>query len=551
MPHPALPLLVGAALQGLLPERVRGPAALASALLALASVAMLPEGTSVQVPLAGFELRLVAADRLSLVFGLVFATMACLGTLYALHVRHAGEQAASLVYSGAALGVVFAGDWRSLFVWWELMAVASAVLVWCGGRERSAAAGLRYLLVHLVSGSLLLAGILELSRGAGLELGPVPGGTAYWLLLAGVAVNAAIPPFHAWLTDAYPEASATGSVFLSAFTTKAAVYVLVRAFPGADALALAGVAMALYGVVFAVLENDIRRLLAYHIVSQVGYMVAAVGMGTALALDGAAAHAFSHILYKALLFMGAGAVLVATGRSRLTELGGLASALRPVLLLYMIGAFAISGVPLFSGFVSKSMVVSAASASGFGVIELLLTLASVGTFLHTGLKLPWFTFFATAAPPSTRPVPGNMLLAMAVAAALCVGVGVFPGWLYARLPFGGAGYEPYTVDHVVAAVQLLLGTGVAFVLLRGKLGGEATVSLDTDWLYRRPLLRAAALSVAAARRAGPALERVGGRAVAVSASLARGGPASATAIGRLVLWMVAALGAVTALVRGG
>jgi multicomponent Na+:H+ antiporter subunit D len=279
-------------------------------------------------------------------------------------------------------------------------------------------------------------------------------------------------------------------------------------------------------------------------------MVAAVGMGTALALDGAVAHAFCHILYKALLFMGAGAVLAASGRSRLTELGGLAPVLRAVLLLYMVGALAISGAPPFSGFVSKSLVVAAAAASGFATFELLLTLASVGTFLHTGLKLPWFTFFGSAERPATRALPRNMLAAMALGAAACLLLGVFPGWLYGRLPHAGAGYVPYTVDHVVSALQLLLGTVVAFVLLRAKLGGEATVSIDTDWLYRRPLRRTLAHAVAGAQAAGLALDRLGGASVALGESLARGAASSAWTLRTLVLWMVAALGLAFALLSG-
>jgi multicomponent Na+:H+ antiporter subunit D len=267
--------------------------------------------------------------------------------------------------------------------------------------------------------------------------------------------------------------------------------------------------MALYGVVYAVLENDIRRLLGYHIVSQVGYMVAGVGMGTALSLNGAAAHAFCHILYKALLLMGAGAVLEATGRRNLTELGGLARRMPAVTLLYMIGAFSISGFPLFNGFVSKSIIVSAAGEGGWPAAELLLTLASVGTFLHTGLKLPYFTFFGPDRGIVPKPVPQTMIAAMAVAAVLCFGLGVAPGWLYARLPYAPFEYHPYTLDHVTASVQLLLGTGVGFWLLIRKLGGEPTVTLDTDWLYRRPLPALTAATVSAIGVTGAAAQARG------------------------------------------
>lgn len=569
--HPALPLLIAALLQGWLRPRWRGPVAFLGAVGALAAVLRLPADAQLQASLLGREVLLLHADALAQVFALVFAAMACLGTLYALHVKRATEQAATLVYAAAALGVVLAGDWVTLFLGWELMAVASAVVVWHGNRERTRAAGLRYVLVHLASGALLFAGILLLHADGLAAVGPVPAGAAFWLLLAGVAINAAVPPLHAWLTDAYPEASVTGSVFLSAFTTKAAVYVLIRAFPGTEVLIGAGVTMALYGVVFAVLENDIRRLLGYHIVSQVGYMVAAVGMGTPLALNGAAAHAFCHILYKSLLFMGTGAVIQATGRHHLTALGGLAPHMKTVVVLYMVGAFSISGFPLFNGFVSKSMIVSAAAEGGWPVAELLLLLASVGTFLHTGLKLPWFTFFASSAstPPmrsELRPLPANMLAAMAAGAALCTGLGLFPGWLYARLPFV-AGYEPYTVDHVVAAVQLLLGTGVAFALLLPKLAGEATISLDTDWLYRRPLRSGLAQLTRAAAGGGRLVAAAGRGVVAGLAALAADPPRAAallaarlrgeawagrapfdpdrdrSPIGTALLWVMASLGA--------
>jgi multicomponent Na+:H+ antiporter subunit D len=553
--HPALPLFAAAALQAVVRPRWRGPVAFLGALGGLAAVAALPAGAALQVSLLGLELRLLEADRLARLFALVFAAMAGLGTLYAMHVGRGGEHAATLVYAGSALGVVLAGDWVSLLLFWELMAVSSTLVVWQGGQARSRAAGFRYLFVHLASGMLVLAGVLWLYADGVRSVGPVPPGTAFGLLLTGVAVNAAIPPLHAWLTDAYPEASVTGSVFLSAFTTKSAVYVLLRAFPGTEALVWAGAAMALYGVVYAVLENDIRRLLGYHIVSQVGYMVAGVGMGTPLALDGAAAHAFCHILYKGLLFMGAGAVLAATGRRKLTELGGLGPRLKLVSALYMVGAFSISGVPLFNGFVSKSMVVSAA-AEAWPAIELLLTLASIGTFLHTGLKLPYFTFLGPARGIEPRPLPRNMVAAMGVAALLCTALGVFPGWLYARLPLD-ATYVPYTLDHVVSSVQLLLGTGVAFVLLLPKLAGEATISLDTDWLYRHPLRRAVAGAVRASGAAGRRFEEAGRRVAAALSLLAadplRGGApydpdAQRLPVGLTIFWAVAALGLVALLI---
>lgn len=514
--HPGFVLIGAAPVVALLPARARQVALLTASLGALLAAAGLPvDGGPWVQQVAGFPLELLRADALGRLFALIFTVVTVVGVVFALHVRRATEHAAVLLYAGGAVGVALAGDWVTAFVFWELMGLASLAVLWHGG-ERAGPAGLRFLFIHALGASLFFAGlVLHVAGGGDTSLAAwAATWRAGWslpaaLILAGVAINAAIPPLHPWLTDAYPEASATGTVFLSAFTTKTAVYLLIRAFAGSELLLWAGVAMALYGVVYAVLENDIRRLLAYHIVSQVGYMVAGAGMGTAMSLDGSAAHAFCHILYKALLLMGAGAVLEATGRRKLTELGGLAARMPAVTALYMIGAFSISGVPLFNGFVSKSVIVSAAADGGWPVAELLLTLASVGTFLHTGLKLPFFTFFGPDRGIVPAPVPRNMVVGMTLAALLCFGLGIVPGWLYARLPFQPFEYHPYTVDHVAASLQLLLGTGGAFWLLRSKLIGEPTVSLDTDWVYRRPLRAALRMAVRVAAAAGEAARAAG------------------------------------------
>lgn len=482
---PALLFFAGAAAVTVLPRRAQAVVMVGIPAVVLAHVLILDPAASVPLPFFGFDLELLRVDRLSRAFGVVFALAAGLGSLYGLRVMGTGERAAALAYVGGALGVVFAGDLLSLFVFWEIKALASTAVVWLGRRPDSPRSGLRYLYVHLAGGTLLLAGILQHLAATGdiafaaFELGE-PGG---WLILLGFLVAAAVPPLHAWLPDAYPQAGVAGTVFLSAYTTKAAVYTLARGFPGTELLVWLGVIMALYGVIYAVLENDIRRLLGYHIISQVGYMVAAVGLGTATAINGATAHAFAHILYKGLLLMGAGAVLHATGRVKLTELGGLARHMPLVLTLYMIGAFSISGVPLFSGFVSKELTLEAAHLLHRSTVEDLLKLASVGTFLHTGLKLPYFTWFGPDRGLRPARVPPTMIAAMCLAAAINVAIGVYPWVLYRLLPFA-VDFEPYTVAHVSLTVQLLAFTGLAFWLLVKKLGGEPTVTLDTDWAYR-------------------------------------------------------------------
>ena len=351
----------GAALLPLLPRRFRSAVAVAVPLATLVHVWTLPDGASLTIGAIGLTLEPLHADALAKVFGSVFAIVAVAGGIYAWHLEDSGQQVAALVYGGGAIGIAFSGDLFSLLFYTELMAVFSTYLIWARRTEESRRAGLRYLLVHLTGGAFLMGGILmHLGRtGSPAIVEMDPADAAAWVILIGVALNAAIPPLHPWLPDAYPKATITGAVFLSAFTTKSSVYVLVRMFPGWDVLIYLGVAMALYGVVYAVLANDIREILAYHIISQVGYMVAGAGIGTEMAINGAVAHAFSHILYKGLLFMGAGAAIFTTGRSKLTELGGIYRKQRAIFWLYMIGAFSISGFPLFNGFISKSMVVSA------------------------------------------------------------------------------------------------------------------------------------------------------------------------------------------------
>ena len=503
---PALPLFIAAALFPFLPLALRRALTIVAPLAGIVAMYSLPAGNSWTMEFLGLPLVWARADRLSLIFGLVFLVIGLLANLYGWQRPRRGEQAAGLAYPGGVAAGGFAGALLTMFAAWEIMAVASVFLIFARRSRAALAAGQRYLMVHISAGGALLLGVLLVLRASGsTAFGELGGfGPASWLILLAFCVNAAVPPVHAWLPDAYPEGSVAGSVFLSAFTTKAAVYCLIRAFPGTEILVWAGAAMAVYGVVFAVLENNIRRLLAYHIVSQVGYMVCGVGVGTEMALNGSAAHAFCHILYKGLLFMGAGAVLHVTGRQKLTELGGLARSMPVTWTLYMVGALSISGVPLFNGFISKSLVVAAAAADQCGIIVLLLELASVGTFLSVALKLPYFACFGTAANPPATEAPRPMLAAMSCTAALCIALGVAPQWLYVRLPYAPVHYVPYTAAHVLEMLSLLVFTALGFWWWRHQLRPHDAVTLDTDWFYRQPAARfvplfAAPLDLAAAR----------------------------------------------------
>ncbi|MEX0385548.1 Na(+)/H(+) antiporter subunit D [Spiribacter onubensis] len=485
--HPALLLMLGALPLGVLQGRSRQVWQLALPLLVLLLVVALPDGTRVTLEFAGVELTPLRADGLSLIFAYIFALILFIGNIFALQVDDGAQHVAATLYAASGLGAVLAGDLITLYVFWEIMMISSVWLIWRRRRQAAYDAGFRYLIIHALGGMLLLAGIIAYWLHTGsLAFEPLAGGgPAFWLILVAFLINAAAPPLHAWLPDAYPEATVTGTVFLSAFTTKTAVYVLARGFPGTELLVWLGVLMTLYGVTYAFLVNDIRRLLAYHIVSQVGYMVAGVGLGSALAISGTAAHAFTHILYKALLLMGAGAVLQMTGRSRLTELGGLYRSMPITFLLYMVGGLSISAFPLFSGFVSKTMIIEAAAVEGRAVVFLLMTLAGVGTFMSTTLKLPWYTFMGRDAGLRPPEAPLNMRVAMGIAALLCFVIGILPGWLYAILPYP-VDYNAYTASHLIKEMELLLFTGLAFFLLLGVLGGKDKLSLDLDWFYRVP-----------------------------------------------------------------
>jgi multicomponent Na+:H+ antiporter subunit D len=494
---PAFIFILGAILLPFLRERrLRQVFQILIPVIAFIDLLNMPEGKYWIYNFLGYDLVFGRVDKLSMCFGYVFVIVALLGMVYALHVKEVGQHVATFFYIGSTLGVTFAGDIFTLFVFWEIMAVSSVFLIWYQRDKAALDAGFRYIMVHIFGGCALLAGIIiHVTTTGSTYFGFMEyGGLASQLILLGFIVNAAVPPFHAWLSDAYPEATITGSVFLTAFTTKSAVYVLLRAFPGVELLVWLGAIMALYGVVYAVLENDIRRLLAYHIISQVGYMVCGVGLGSEMAINGASAHAFSHILYKALLFMGVAAVIHVTGKRKLTELQGrnLYKKMPICFSLYMIGAFSISAVPLFNGFVSKTMVVAAASDLHRPIINMLLHLASIGTFLHTGLKLPYGVWFGRLPKGEkieeeieAKEPPLNMLIAMGMTGFLCILTGVYPKILYDILPYT-VHYHPYTSLHVVAMMQLLLLTAAAFWLYIDKLGGEPTISVDTDWFYRKP-----------------------------------------------------------------
>ena len=496
---PALILIVGSLLIPVLRGRIRSAYMLLLPVAGLAHLIGLTPGDYWQIGIFDYSLTLVRIDRLSLVFGYIFHVAALLSVIYALHVKDNAQHVAGLFYAGSAIGALFAGDLVTLFVFWELTAISSVFLIWSRRTDRAYAAGMRYLIVQVCSGMIGLAGILIHLRETGsiafTELGLNGLGTT--LIFVAFGVKCAFPLLHNWLSDAYPEATATGTVFLSAFTTKLAVYALARGFPGTEILVPIGAAMTVFPMFYAVIENDLRRVLAYSLNIQLGFMVVGIGIGTQMSLNGTAAHAATHVVYKALLFMTMGAVLYRTGTARASELGGLHRSMPLTAAFCMIGAASISAVPFFNGFVSKSLILSAVADGHYVLTWLALLFASAGVLLYTGIRIPYLAFFSGDSGIRCREAPLNMRVAMGAAAAICVLIGILPKPLYGILPYE-VDYEPYTANHLATQFQLLFFAALAFVVLkRTGLYPSAlpSLNLDTDWVYRRLLpgiVRAAA-----------------------------------------------------------
>ncbi|MDJ0973078.1 MAG: Na(+)/H(+) antiporter subunit D [Planctomycetota bacterium] len=498
---PHVLLILGALVVPFLRGRARSVALLALPVASFVLLLGFDKGSSVQFAAFGRELTLMRVDQLSLVWAYVFHIALFVGLLYALHVRSAAQHVAALVYGASALGAVLAGDLISFWCWWEVMAVSSTFLVLARRRAKSTGAAMRALMVQLVSGLLLLIGIVLHVHQTGSiafdRMTPAGGGSIFdlaWsgagtvLILLGLGIKCGWPLVHGWITDSYPEATPTGTVFLSAFTTKTAVYALARAFPGAEELIYIGTAMAVFPLIYTAIENDVRRVLTYAMINKLGFMVVGVGIGTDLAISAVAALAFCHILYKSLLFMTTGAVLFRTGRGLCTELGGLHRTMPWTTGFCLVGGASISG-PLFCGFVAKALIMVAVAKAGYATIWVLLLCAAAGVFVFTGIKIPFFMFFARDSGLRPKEAPRNMLLAMGLASAACIGIGIFPDLLYRHLPYAIPDYAmPYTAAHVIQQLQLLVLAALAFCALMrtGVYPPELrAVNLDADVWYRK------------------------------------------------------------------
>lgn len=489
--HPFLPFLIAAVLAGVTRGWLRSTIMLAAPLVGGYQLLTATPGWEQTAQIMDLQLVLYREDALSMLFGKLFHLGAFLCVLFSLHVKDKVQHVAGMLYAGSAVGAAFAGDLLTLFLFWELLGLSSTFLVWASRDDKSVSAGMRYLLFQVLSGVLLMAGALWHWSSTGSlvfdEIGLASG--ASWLIFLAFGIKCGFPLLHNWITDAYPASTPTGTVFLCAFTTKVAIYAMARAFPGTDLLIYIGVVMACYPIFFAVIENDLRRVLAYSMINQLGFMVVGIGVGTALALNGAVAHAFNDVLFKGLLFMSMGAVLYVTGHTKATDLGGLYRKMPITTVLCIIGALTISAFPLFSAFISKSMIMTALLEEGHWGVWVAMLFASAGVLEHAGIKIPYFAFFAHDAGLDAKEPPLNMRLAMGIAAVLCVAIGCFPGMLYSILPYD-APYSPYDMTHVLTQMQLLAFAtlGIVYLHRSGRYPAEVpAINLDAEWTYRKLL----------------------------------------------------------------
>ena len=485
---PGFIMIIGALLIPFLPHMIRQ---IYMMILVLISAYSLTLGFGIHstINVMGFDFILFQSDSLTLPFAIIFHIAAALNVIYGAHEKQWKQHVSIMSYSGAAIAAVHAGDLFTLFVWWEATAFTSVFLILAGNTYRSYRSAFRYILIQVTSGMFLLAGaiILLINDGSALltkfDINSLYG----QLIFIAFGIKAAFPLLNGWLQDSYPEASEIGTVALSTFTTKLAIFCFAKCFAGTELLIVIGAIMTFYPIFFAVIENDLRRVLTYSLNNQLGFMIVAIGIGTELAINGAVAHAFAHILYKGLLFMGMGAVLFRVGTYKASELGGLFKYMPITAVCTIIGAISISAFPLFSGFVAKSLIMSALGKEGLVLVYFMLLFASAGVLHHSGIKIPFFAFFAHESGIKTKEAPLNMIIAMVIASALCILIGIFPSTFYQILPYE-INYQPYDFSHVVGQLQLLTFAAFAFICLwHFKIYPPELNStvLNSDWVYRK------------------------------------------------------------------
>lgn len=556
MPIELLPVavfLLGALVAAVTSARTAAAAALLAPVAAgLCSMAVLTPGASASWAVMDYALQPVRVDQFSLVMVCLFHVAAFIAAVYTLQVRDRLQHAALMLYIAGGIGAVLAGDLISLFIFFEIIGLSGTLLVLAARTPESTSAAVRYLVFQIAAGVTLLAGILVLGTATGdWRFGHIgldaPGG---WLLLLAFGIKSGFPLLHNWIPDAYPKASTAGLAVLAVVTTKVGVYGLARGFAGEGMLVVVGTAMALWPLFFTLVENDLRRVVAYSMMVQIGLMVTAVGVGSALALDGVALHIVMDVLFKMVLFMALGAVVLRVGTTRGDRLGGLWRGMPLTTICVAVAVAANVALPLTGGFISKKVLLTGIEHSGVpSALWLLLVSTSAMGMLYAGLRILWQGFLGPVrhAHGEIREAPWPMVAAMLIPVGLLLLTGVFPVVTDALRPHA-TGYSPLYPAKAADHVQMLVFALLAYALLaRAGFGLPAprpAAWLDSDWIYRRGLPAAAGSVLVVLARARDAL-------LSVLAGLLRavgGGPVAANLgrtwpTGSMALWVAILLAA--------
>lgn len=488
--HPGMIMMLFGMLIWVLPEFMRRFLSVLAPICAGIAFFLLNEDSRFTYHITNnLKVELIKVDRMTLAFMLVFVIISLIAAIYSLETQDRKESGMSAFYAGSIMGVVLAGDSIAFIVFWEISAFASTYLIFANKKRRSSKSAFRYIMMHGFGGNMLLVGIMMHIAKYGTEFVNISSARdiSFWLVLIGVAVNAAIPPFNGWLSDSYPESTISGTLYMGSFTTKAAIYALIRFFAGTEFLIWVGAIMAVYAACMAIMENDIRRLLSYHIVSQLGMMVAALAVGSDIGIDGASAHAVTNIMFKGVLIMCAGAIIYATGKSKITELGGLWKKMPITSICFLIASLAIAGLPFSSGFASKALVTESLTEGGYTIPYLLVTAAGVGTLLSITLKINYFVFFGkTDKDIDVDEIPNSMSIAIALGTIVTLFLGIYPDALYNYTTHATV-VNPFTIHHIVEYIAIFIGGTIPFVLYIKKMAPHDEISLDFDYFYRKPL----------------------------------------------------------------
>lgn len=492
--HPGLIMMVMGVLVMLLPRVLRRPLTVISPVLAAWAFLRLPEESTLTCqPISYANLELLHIDNLSYAFTLIFCLAAVLYGLYGEGLQNRFESGISMIYAGSMMGVILAGDCISFTIFWGIAAAASAFESYSVNNGESAGASYRFILMHIIGVMLMMTGFMIYMFHYGNDpeqLRNCSSEPCFWLIAAGAAVSAAIPPVHTWLTDACPEATESGAVYLSSFTTKAGLFVIIRLLAGTEMLVWAGAAAAVYGAVLAIMENDIRKVISYNLVSQTGIIIAAAGAGGKAGINAASAHAITSVITIGVLMMCAGIIMRVTDKSRITDLGGLALKMPLTAGCFLIASLSIAALPGSAGFVSMTMISDVLSDKGYTVQGILVTAGSIGSLLSVTLGINKSVFFGKCSEPEKsdvlRKTPVTALAAIAIGAAALILSGLLPQKLFEILPYA-VKTHPYSAAHVLEYCAAIIGGAIPYFLISEKMKPDDKITLDLDWIYRKPV----------------------------------------------------------------